>query len=632
MSKDKNDIHKLATGTIVNQRYEIIELLGAGGFGNTYLARDTRFSSSTQYVCIKEFFLSGIATRATNGHDIKLSDPTKADSYEEQRLRFRREAERIFSLRDEHIVRVSDLFDENGTSYYVMDYIAGQSLAQYIKEKEKLSEIEALRIVLQILYGLRVIHEINLIHLDIKPGNIMIDQHGRIMLIDFGASKIIENGSATLSAAILTTPGYAPLEQTLAELDRIGEWTDLYAVGGTFYKMLTGVTPSNAQVIIDEGRDAFSFPLEISTKSRELIFWLMNTRISERPHSTAEVITRVEHILEEFEKDSSLDKGKPVLVTPEKKTISQLSDVAKAQQKSPNIPEQQSGNVAPTPPPALNSGAPQPLFTPAPPVGAQSANKANNNIGSQVPNSNYGKPIPSAVPTASAQPVNAQPFGAQQVFKSKPQGAAPIPTATPVVPPAPQKEKANTPFIPDAPLQAGANSTAQSPLPTPPSAQKAAPSYSKSETPTPAPTSFIPPAPAGATGTNKQHAFTNTNAQYPTSESTVLASSAGSSAFANPYSHASASEDKTQFNMHQAARTPQYKPSYAAPQQRQQGKSNNLIYIIIVVAAMIVTTIIYIAFKGSSSSNVWDNYYDSENPEYNTEDTSLTSDSVSYYP
>ncbi|MBR1838016.1 MAG: serine/threonine protein kinase, partial [Bacteroidaceae bacterium] len=397
MSKDKNDIHKLATGTIVNQRYEIIELLGAGGFGNTYLARDTRFSSSTQYVCIKEFFLSGIATRATNGHDIKLSDPTKADSYEEQRLRFRREAERIFSLRDEHIVRVSDLFDENGTSYYVMDYIAGQSLAQYIKEKEKLSEIEALRIVLQILYGLRVIHEINLIHLDIKPGNIMIDQHGRIMLIDFGASKIIENGSATLSAAILTTPGYAPLEQTLAELDRIGEWTDLYAVGGTFYKMLTGVTPSNAQVIIDEGRDAFSFPLEISTKSRELIFWLMNTRISERPHSTAEVITRVEHILEEFEKDSSLDKGKPVLVTPEKKTISQLSDVAKAQQKSPNIPEQQSGNVAPTPPPALNSGAPQPLFTPAPPVGAQSANKANNNIGSQVPNSNYGKPIPSAV-------------------------------------------------------------------------------------------------------------------------------------------------------------------------------------------------------------------------------------------
>ncbi|MBR6926512.1 MAG: protein kinase [Bacteroidaceae bacterium] len=423
MSKERNAIHKLSAGTVLNNRYEIIDLLGAGGFGNTYLARDTRFSATTLHVCVKEFFLSGVASRAADGRTIMLTDPTQAQNYEDGRLRFRREAERMFTLRDEHIVRVSDLFDENGTSYYVMDYIAGQSLAGLIQQRGALSEPEALKYILQLLQGLRVIHSVGMVHLDIKPGNAMIDKSGKVVLIDFGASKIIENGSATLSAAILTTPGYAPLEQALCQLDRIGEWTDLYAVGGTLYKLLSGRTPATSQAIIDEGRAAFDFPAETSNATRELIFWLMNERISNRPHSTEEVITRVEALLEELKEGnhaaetpsaSSDDIPEAIPIEPQASSPGEanipLAEVAQPQPQQPAAT-----------PKAKATKAPQPLFTAPPPPGAQTSPPRNGQVSPADPAAGSAAATPQGVPPSAAKPTAA------------PQGNA-SPTPTPAAP------------------------------------------------------------------------------------------------------------------------------------------------------------------------------------------------------
>lgn len=411
MSKERNAIHKLSAGTVLNNRYEIIDLLGAGGFGNTYLARDTRFSATTLHVCVKEFFLSGVASRAADGRTIMLTDPTQAQNYEDGRLRFRREAERMFTLRDEHIVRVSDLFDENGTSYYVMDYIAGQSLAGLIQQRGACSEPEALAYILQLLQGLRVIHSVGMVHLDIKPGNVMIDKSGKVVLIDFGASKIIENGSATLSAAILTTPGYAPLEQALCQLDRIGEWTDLYAVGGTLYKLLSGRTPATSQAIIDEGRSAFDFPAETSNATRELIFWLMNERISNRPHSTEEVITRVEALLEELKEGnhaaetpsaSSDDIPGAIPLIEEKVVVDFFTTPPSGAQTFPP----RNGQVSPADPAAGSSAttpqgvppsAAKPTAAPqgnASPTPAPAATMPSNQPAAATPNNPYASPFP----------------------------------------------------------------------------------------------------------------------------------------------------------------------------------------------------------------------------------------------
>ena len=649
MSKERNAIHKLSAGIVLNNRYEIIDLLGAGGFGNTYLARDTRFSATTLHVCVKEFFLSGVASRAADGRTIMLTDPTQAQNYEDGRLRFRREAERMFTLRDEHIVRVSDLFDENGTSYYVMDYIAGQSLAGLIQQRGALSEPEALAYILQLLQGLRVIHSVGMVHLDIKPGNVMIDKSGKVVLIDFGASKIIENGSATLSAAILTTPGYAPLEQALCQLDRIGEWTDLYAVGGTLYKLLSGRTPATSQAIIDEGRAAFDFPAETSNATRELIFWLMNERISNRPHSTEEVITRVQSLLEAFKEEndtaptsSSSETDIPEAIPLEPKASSPgeanipLAEVAKPQQPAAT-------------PKAKATKAPQPLFTTPPPPGAQTFPPRNNQFSPTNPAAGPSATSPQSVPPTAAKPMAAPQGNATPT----PSPAAPMATnqQTPQQPAqqpwhgqsqphnqsAPQPyPNQSAPMRPTPPPQAGGmpnNPYPTSPFPIGgpaganmgPAPSHLTPSQAgnySSPKPTSAPSHKapsnnginVPPPPQGASyQRNPQQPFGSPQA-------------AGNHAFGNYPQPPIQSQmgnppnDETHIQGSASPNTPFATNSpFAQPPKIKKG--SNKIWLIIIVAIIVVAIVatFIITSIGSSSSSAWDDYYDSETPAESTE-------------
>lgn len=278
----------LPVGTVLNGKYRVVKYLSSGGFGNTYVAFDMAFQCE---VAIKEFYMQGDTHRAADRMTVSVSNPGKQGLFEAQRAKFKKEAQRIRQLSSPQIIRVTDLFDTNGTSYYVMDLVKGESLSDVLKRTGRpFSEQEALRIVGQLLDALNVVHGEGLFHLDIKPSNVMLNAHGNVVLIDFGASKLIgEHGGVTASSALCYTPGYAPAEQMDQKPDRIGAWTDVYAVGATLYKMVTNNQPPLPSEILDDGESAFRFPPSVSTGMRQLIVRLMQPRQKDRPQTVAAV-------------------------------------------------------------------------------------------------------------------------------------------------------------------------------------------------------------------------------------------------------------------------------------------------------------------------------------------------------
>lgn len=189
--------------------------------------------------------MKGINLR--EGQKVTVSVPDNHVSFDGQREKFKKEALRLRKLKNPHIVQVHDLFEENGTVYYVMDYIDGQSLSDILKQRGKpLTEAEVRQILPQVLEALDTVHQQNIWHLDIKPGNIMMDKQGHAFLIDFGASKQMRGAdgvSQATSSALCYTPGYAPMEQVEQAMDKFGPWTDFYALGATLFTLLTNQLP-----------------------------------------------------------------------------------------------------------------------------------------------------------------------------------------------------------------------------------------------------------------------------------------------------------------------------------------------------------------------------------------------------
>ena len=284
--------HLQPNTTLQSGKYRIERVLGQGGFGITYVGYNTEFEET---VAIKEFFLKGVTERDETTRAVSVSNSDNLSQFEEQREKFKKEARRLRKLKNEHIVKVHDLFEENGTAYYVMDFINGESLAEKMKRTgTPLSESEVKNIISQILDALKEVHHNEIWHLDIKPGNIMIDKSGNAYLIDFGASKQIRaNGSMTTSTALCYTPGYAPNEQIGQMFDRFGPWTDIYALGATMYNLLTFNSPPMAIDIEEDGDDAFNFPNTISDDMRKLVVWMMQTQRKARPQSVDDLATMV---------------------------------------------------------------------------------------------------------------------------------------------------------------------------------------------------------------------------------------------------------------------------------------------------------------------------------------------------
>lgn len=280
----------LPQGTLLHEgAYRIDSYLASGGFGNTYIATNMAFG---ERVAIKEFFLRGQSERTQNMNSIRVTQGQEL-FFKEQQTKFKKEAQRIRQLRNSHIVRVHDLFDANGTTYYVMDYIEGESVAARLKAKgAPLSEEETIYILSQVLDALNDVHATGLYHLDIKPDNILIDKNGNAFIIDFGASKqqSVNNDGVSRTSAFACTPEYAPLELTTGNVSNIGPWSDIYSVGATAYRMLTNQIPPKSDEIIVDRDAAFRFTENVSPKMRKFIQKCMDINYRQRPQSASDAM------------------------------------------------------------------------------------------------------------------------------------------------------------------------------------------------------------------------------------------------------------------------------------------------------------------------------------------------------
>lgn len=251
---------QLQPGTVIHgthNDYRIERVLGQGSFGITYVA-NVRLKGrlgaieSTAMVAIKEFFLRDVSSR--NGLRVfSVSDSTLCSDY---RRDFLREAQNLSRLDNDHIVKVLETIEENDTVYYVMEYLSGGNLDQHILSHGKLSCREALDIAIQIGEALKCMHAQHMLHLDLKPLNVMRGEDGHIVLIDFGLSKCFgADGQPESSTRIgQGTTGYAPIEQhNFKKADGFMPTLDIYALGATLFKMLTGSVPPEASVVLNEG-------------------------------------------------------------------------------------------------------------------------------------------------------------------------------------------------------------------------------------------------------------------------------------------------------------------------------------------------------------------------------------------
>lgn len=291
MAQDINKESMLKVGTkLANGKYRIDSYLASGGFGNTYMATDLTFDEK---VAIKELYIKGVCGRTANSTDVSISLSENRRAFAAHQEKFRKEAKRIRKLSNPHIVSVHDLFDENGTSYYVMDFVEGESLSARLKRtKTPLSEAELMLLLPQILDALECIHAQSIWHLDLKPANIMVDAKGNVLLIDFGASKQVKNASGdslSTSSAMAYTDGYASSEQMEQNLEKFGPWTDLYSLGATMFNLLTMQKPPRPSDIEEDSHSALQLPKGISRKTEQLIFWLMKPNRKMRPQNVTDV-------------------------------------------------------------------------------------------------------------------------------------------------------------------------------------------------------------------------------------------------------------------------------------------------------------------------------------------------------
>ena len=231
--------------TLQDGKYKILRVLGQGGFGITYLAIQVRLDRK---VAIKEFFMKDFCERDETTSQVTLGTAGSRETVNSCRKKFLKEAKHIALLDHPNIIRIIDVFDENSTSYYVMEYIEGGSLENKLGATG-LSMSDATRYILQVAETLKYIHKKNIAHLDIKPSNIMLNGNDEIVLIDFGVSKQYDfstGGQTSVSPAGYSS-GYAPLEQY--DPNGVKEFSpkpDIYSLGATYFKLLTGITPLNA--------------------------------------------------------------------------------------------------------------------------------------------------------------------------------------------------------------------------------------------------------------------------------------------------------------------------------------------------------------------------------------------------
>ena len=279
-----NDIFSLAEGmSLQGGKYTIVRMLSHGGFGVTYLAHHNLLDVD---VCIKEFFPAAWCNRDAFSYEVSVSTTGNVDMVDRFMQKFIKEAQSIARLHHEGIVKIHDVFEENGTAYYVMDFIEGQTLQQLVKERGALPLDEAIGYIRQAAAALGYLHGKRMNHLDVKPANMMINHSGKLTLIDFGVAKHYgEDGHQTTTTPMCISRGYSPIEQYKdGGVSQFSPAADIYPLGATLYYLLTGTTPPEAtELAVDE----LVIPDTIPTHIAEAIRHAMESKPSRRTPSAA---------------------------------------------------------------------------------------------------------------------------------------------------------------------------------------------------------------------------------------------------------------------------------------------------------------------------------------------------------
>lgn len=275
--------------SLQGDKYTITAILGQGGFGITYLATQNVLNRP---VAIKEFFFKDLCDRDETTNSVTTGNSVEKETVVERYLnKFIKEARTISTLEHPCIVSIHDVFRENNTAYYVMDYVDGVSLEEYCKQNGVVPEDVAIEWIRSVCDAISYIHGLHINHLDIKPSNIMVrNKDNRIVLIDFGLSKHYEaDGSQTTTTPVGISHGYAPFEQyQVGGVSSFSPQTDIYSIGATLYRLVVGKRPPEPSEIMHHGLP--EFPQHLSQKCCNAITAAMKLKRLERPSSIAEFV------------------------------------------------------------------------------------------------------------------------------------------------------------------------------------------------------------------------------------------------------------------------------------------------------------------------------------------------------
>lgn len=334
----KRSTYSLPIGsTLMQGKYRIVAVLGQGGFGITYKGEHTMLGTT---VAIKEFFMKGACERDENSTHVTTSQ-SNSELASRFRTKFLKEAKTLAALKHPNIIRVFDVFEDNGTAYYVMDYIEGNNLSDIVEGKGRLSEPLALKYIRQVANALDYLHQKKLLHLDVKPANILLDKNtGNAILIDFGVSKQYDqDGQQTSTTPPAISKGYSPVEQYAqgSNVKTFSPATDIYSLAATLYKLVTGNTPPESNLLLNEDEQLPPYPSNVSEATRNAIAECLQTR-KKRPQSISEFLQLLDsepisNIDTPEEEDTILKsqykKSQEVLTTPIKNNKDNLNTVLK---------------------------------------------------------------------------------------------------------------------------------------------------------------------------------------------------------------------------------------------------------------------------------------------------------------
>lgn len=301
-----NDQRELQIGTtLFNGKYKIEKVLGSGGFGITYLALQTDLNRK---VAIKEFFLNGFCTRNTAERSINLQGITR-ETFDKYQQRFLEEAQTLARLNHPNIVKVNEVFNENGTSYFAMYFIEGNTLQQIVDNQGVLDYSLAVNYIAQVSEAIGYVHQQGILHRDIKPENIIITPENKIVLIDFGSAREFIHDKTQSHTSILTK-GYAPIEQ-YSSINKKGNYSDIYSLGAVFYFCLTGQKPMAATDRSME--DNMPSPKQLNDKITNEANRTIVKAMAMNPKARHQSVDEFMHDLLNIESSKDVNKGKTVV-------------------------------------------------------------------------------------------------------------------------------------------------------------------------------------------------------------------------------------------------------------------------------------------------------------------------------